>query len=198
MLQVAYIGLVESCWLGWVSDKAGQHIGSAIHLPPDQPAKQPSGYNMISSPLVPQQSNVAYWGPNEGKAEENYGPTFNDLAFFANSMGSSIHWVETGYLPKLKALMNGPFPIDVSGYIDGTRCTGDAECSSKACVGNTCGLASAGESCSEHSDCESGHACDWQISIMSSTCVPKAENGAWCDEGEDCISGNCSSFYGCY
>jgi len=161
---VPYAGLFESCWLGWVSNKVGTHIGASIHLPPDSPIQQPDGYSMPSSPLNPQQSKVAYWGPNDGEEEENYGPESSNLSG-GNDVGSSVHWVETGYLPKLVALLEGPFPITAQGYVEGTLCTGDSECEHN-CINNKCTggshLLALGDECTDDDDCESGSCSYWR------------------------------------
>jgi len=160
---VPYAGLFESCWLGWVSNMVGTHIGAAIHLPPDSPIQQPDDASMPSSPLNPQQTKVAYWGPSAGMEEENYGPRSSNLST-GNDMGSSVHWVETGYLPKLVALLEGPFPIRVHGYVEGTLCTGDSECEHN-CINDKCSggshLLALGDDCTDDDDCESGKCSYW-------------------------------------
>lgn len=174
---VPYAGLFEACWLGWVSDRAGTHIGSVIHLPPDSPVQQPEGtYTMVSSPLNPPQHKVAYWGPDAGEEEENYGPASSNLSF-GNDVGSSVHWVETGYLPKLVALLEGPFPIRTDGYVAGTLCTGDADCEHN-CINNVCTAGSQllqlGDECTDDDDCESG-SCSW----WRGTCVSALMKYVW-------------------
>lgn len=159
---VPYAGLYESCWLGYLSDRVGTHIGAVIHLPPDSPVQQPEGFTYLASPLNPSQQQVAYWGPSAGHEEEIYGPESDNLST-SNDVGSSVHWVETGYFPKIKALLDGPFPIHTNGYVEGTLCTGDAECEHN-CINSRCSGGShrlpEGETCEADDDCESGN-CDW-------------------------------------
>ena len=126
---------------------------------------------MPSSPLNPPQQKVAYWGPDAGEEEENYGPKSSNLSF-GNDVGSSVHWVESGYLPKLRALLDGPFPIHAHGYVEGTLCTGDAECEHN-CINNKCSGGShrlqPGETCMADDDCDSGD-CHWwrEVCVVSS------------------------------
>jgi len=168
---VPYAGLFESCWMGLITDMVGTHVGSVIHLPPDSPVQQPKGFTMPSSPLNPPQQKVAYWGPSAGKEEENFGPESSNLSF-GNDVGSSVHWVETGYLPKLVALLEGPFPIQAHGYVEGTLCTGHDECEHK-CIKSKCTggsqLLKPGEACTADDDCESGNCHWWYETCRSSS-----------------------------
>jgi hypothetical protein len=167
LFQVPYMGLYEQCISP--TDLVGPAVGACIHLPPDDPATQktvPSSAGVLNPP----NNNLVYFSKEEAaEVEENYGPDSGNLST-GNSAGGSVHWVETGYLPKLKQLaLYGPFPLNVDGYVDGTACAGDHDCKNH-CASGYCASGSRG--------------CDAALGRpLECTC----ESNGQCDSG-DCAS----------
>jgi len=170
----------------------GEQIGASIHLPPDIPNPTVMEDPMATPISFSQdQYDVAYFSKEQIDLEETYGPSPGDLDML-NGVNLGVHIM---YLPKMDRLWkNGSFPLDVTGYVPGTPCTGDAECQFM-CISRVCALEGArrlpdGTVCEQDSDCESDR-CTWGY-----TCDAKLENGAPCgafylNDG-DCASGACS------
>jgi len=170
----------------------GEQIGASIHLPPDIPNPTVMEDPMATPISFSQdQYDVAYFSKEQIDVEETYGPSPGDLDML-NGVNLGVHIM---YLPKLDRLLkHGSFPLDVTGYVPGTPCTGDAECQFM-CISRVCALEGArrlpdGTVCEQDSDCESDR-CTWGY-----TCDAKLENGAPCgafylNDG-DCASGACS------
>jgi pimeloyl-ACP methyl ester carboxylesterase len=105
-----------------------------------------------------------------------------------------------GYLDRIAAIRahyatRAPYPVKVSGYGEGSRCTADWECESGACerdgsssLPKRCAAGGTGATtCTSDGECfgGSGRCAD------GGTCVPKLGSCQMCDADSDCQSGTC-------
>lgn len=184
----------------------GEQIGASIHLPPDIP-NPTNEENPMATPITfsHDQHNLAYFSKDQIKLEETYGPSTSDL-----SMGNSVNFgVHIMYLPKMhRMLEHGSFPLDVTGYVPGTPCTGDAECQFM-CIDNVCAADGAalhpdGAACVAHDDCESGDCSGCLLNVGSDWCCTAGDadhgatpNGEACRQDGNCQSDRCTWDYIC-
>jgi len=186
----------------------GRHFGASIHLPPDTPhplnETNPRSYHVD---FTPKQYNVAYFSKDQITLEETYGPGRGDL-----SSGNDVegNWgVHSMYNLKMyDILANAEFPLDVSGYIPGTQCTGDEECQFE-CIDNVCAQEGAdllpdGAMCAEHNDCASGDCSGCVMNIGGDWCCTGSDsdsgatpNGGECQQDGNCVSDRCTWDYIC-
>jgi hypothetical protein len=189
--QIPFVELFRS--------KGATHVGAAVHLPPNNEG------NNNPNPL---QSNVVY------RSKHDTVPYISrdDLDIMPDNMDMlpfSSHRTNV-YIDKIAYLIqhsSDSYPINIYGYVSGTKCQKDLEClsyimnsSSHGCIQNVCTEdkpydSDTGLSCDDWQDCQSGR-CDytWYGKLI---CQPKKTKGFACNENSDCTSGTCSWSFRC-
>jgi len=184
----------------------GEQIGASIHLPPDtpNPINETDPYSTVIT-FTPEQYNVAYFSKDQVMLEETYGPDGDHFG-----MRNDVNWgVHSMYNLKMyKMLANAEFPLDVSGYIPGTKCTGDEDCQFE-CIDGVCAPEGAdllpdGSTCAENDDCASGDCSGCIMNIGGDWCCTGSDsdhgatpNGSACQQDSNCVSDRCTWDYIC-
>lgn len=172
--------------LGDSVDWLGSHVGASIHLPPGN----------AEGVMEPATTSVAAFG----KEEPNMDIDTIQIG------GGSAHSMLNAYYGKMVTLVQSVPDggvLDTSGFVHGSMCYFDEECTEGECVNYHCDSGSsvgdgAGAQCYNGDDCDSGR-CEMSGSIADGlgACYDTVESGGWCNEHSDCESGTCGRWYTC-
>lgn len=141
----------------------GFHAGGYVVLPPG---------DQDGDLINPMQQSVAYFSPDF--PDMNIGLKSMDIKDGSGTTGSSH--TTSGYRDKIDILLASlgeGEDMNVNGWIDGTRCLVDGECSMfntvnvGGCVDAVCTGGATGDSCKDDDQCKSGR-CEFDGSILDS------------------------------